>query len=212
MQIQPPAPPSATETPDVLHLGSGKNFQPAWLNVDIDPYWQPDIVADLGQPFPGQQRNFETARFGTITVAPVSFSAIVADDVLEHVPDLVTCMTNCLQLLRVGGVFKINVPYDLSLGAWSDPTHVRAFNERSWIYYTDWCWYMGWQDFHFRLQKLEFTASDYGRQLLGAGKDQAAVVRIPRAVDGMYVELIKQPIPAQLREICQRYPQGNRSS
>ena len=27
MQIQPPAPPSATETPDVLHLGSGKNFQ-----------------------------------------------------------------------------------------------------------------------------------------------------------------------------------------
>jgi len=43
-------------------------------------------------------------------------------------------MTNCLKLLRVGGVFKILVPYDLSYGAWQDPTHIRAFNERSWLY------------------------------------------------------------------------------
>jgi len=65
--------------------------------------------------------------------------------VLEHITDLKTYMTNCLELLKVGGVMEITVPYDLSLGAWQDPTHCRAFNQNSWLYYTEWSWYLGWE-------------------------------------------------------------------
>jgi len=63
-------------------------------------------------------------------------------------------MKSCLDLLKVGGIFEINVPYDLSLGAWQDQTHVRAFNENSWLYYTDWFWDMGWTEARFTSDKL----------------------------------------------------------
>jgi predicted SAM-dependent methyltransferase len=81
-------------------------------------------------------------RFGKMNIQPGMFTEILALDVLEHVSDLVKCMRNCLDLLAPGGEMKIVVPYDLSIGAWSDPTHVRAFNERSWVYYCAWSWYL----------------------------------------------------------------------
>jgi predicted SAM-dependent methyltransferase len=51
----------------------------------------------------------------------------LANDVLEHLPDLRTAMTSCLELLREGGRLHVRVPYDLSHGAWQDPTHVRGY-------------------------------------------------------------------------------------
>jgi hypothetical protein len=54
------------------------------------------------------------------------------------VRDLPQLMGNFLNLLVEEGELEIVVPYDLSLGAWQDPTHVRAFNENSWRYYCDW--------------------------------------------------------------------------
>ncbi len=74
-----------------------------------------------------------SARYGDICLASGSFKKIIAYDVLEHVKDLRELMTNCLELLEMGGMFEILVPYDLSFGAWQDPTHVRAFNEKSWL-------------------------------------------------------------------------------
>ena len=139
-----PASPAATlAVPRILHLGSGKSFREQWLNVDCDPGWHPDIVADLNEPFPARTE-YGTDRFGIVRLEPGGFEAIVAQDVLEHLTGLTTCMKSCLDLLEVGGLFHIGVPYDLSCGAWQDPTHVRAFNEQSWRYYTDWCWYLGW--------------------------------------------------------------------
>lgn len=115
------------------------------------------------------------------------FDVILANDVLEHVPDLVKTMTNCKDLLKDGGEMRINVPYDLSYGAWQDPTHVRAFNEKSWLYYTDWHWYLGWED-RFHLKHLEFTLSKVVESLK---LPQDEILRTPRAVDSMYVILQK---------------------
>jgi hypothetical protein len=96
-------------------------------------------------------------------------------------------MTNCKELLRVGGQMRIHVPYDLSLGAWQDPTHVRAFNENSWKYYTEWHWYLGWPD-RFELTTLEMRLSKVGEAL---ELPQDEIIRTPRAVDSMYVVLTK---------------------
>ena len=187
--------------PRVLHVGSGKSFIDEYLNLDIDDSWRPDIVADLGEPFFADGvREFDTKRFGSIRIQAGSFDEIIASDVLEHIPDLVTAMTNCKDLLKEGGIFKILVPYDLSTGAWSDPTHVRAFNERSWVYYTEWSWYFGWDDFRFQQQKLEFRPSDYGKSLQEQGQSIEELLRSPRAIDAMYTELVKVPLSAEDRE------------
>lgn len=178
--------------PKQLNVGSGKDFRDDYLNIDIGDYWSPDVICDLGKPlFEKSAPSFDSKRFGRITLAKTSFNKIIAYDVLEHIPDLVTAMTNCLHLLKMGGIFEIYVPYDLSYGAWQDPTHLRAFNERSWLYYTDWFWYLGWKDARFNVDRLQMEYSPVGVELINNGLPQDALLRTPRAIDAMTVQLVK---------------------
>jgi len=195
--VAPPTRSQRPATPTTLHVGSGKNFQTAWLNLDCDARWRPDLVFDLNQALPvdGAVR-VETRRFGAITLAEETFDEIVAQDVLKHIRDLPTAMTTLLHWLKTGGVLKVAVPYELSLGAWSDPTHVRAFNERSFDYFTKWSWYLGWRTHNFTARHCEFIASAYGRELSAQGKSLEEVLRTPRAVDQIYIELQKTALDA----------------
>jgi SAM-dependent methyltransferase len=131
-----------------------------------------------------------STRFGEIKVEQGMFTKIIANDVLEHIPDLVKAMTNCKDLLVEGGEFHIHVPYDLSLGAWQDPTHVRAFNENSWLYYTDWHWYLGWKD-KFVVKELQLVKSKLAEEMNIS--DQMLTI-LPRMVDSMKVVLVKSVV------------------
>lgn len=165
-----------------LNLGSGKDWREDFINADIIARAKPDILLDIQKVPWGETVD---TRLGTVNIEPETFDLILANDVLEHLPDLVTSMKNCLSLLKDGGEMHISVPYDLSLGAWQDPTHVRAFNENSWLYYTDWHWYLGWDAWRFYLQDLKFVLSEYGKDL------GEAALRTPRAIDSMQVVLRK---------------------
>ena len=164
-----------------LNLGSGKDRRDDCVNADIRADVGADWVVDICKPLE------------TNCVAPqadMRFAKIIANDVLEHLPDLVSAMTNCRDLLLDGGEMHIHVPYDLSYGAWQDPTHVRAFNEKSWVYYCEWAWYLGWTGSRFELMHLEMRLSEYGASLK---LPQDELMRLPRAVDSMYVVLKKVP-------------------
>lgn len=182
---------SNVRVPGKLNLGSGKDWREDHFNVDFDPYWEPDAVLDFSHPLP-IGNPIETQRFGTVVLQNDSFDEIIANDSLEHIPSLMTAMNTCLSLLRVGGLFRISVPYDLSWGAWQDPTHVRAFNERSWLYYTDWFWYMGWTEARFDLVQFELGLSPVGELLQKQQVRGEDLVRHPRAVDQMRVVLRKR--------------------
>lgn len=132
------------------------------------------------------------------------FDEIISNDVLEHIPNLTAAMTSCLRLLKTGGLFRIQVPYDLSYGAWQDPTHLRAFNERSWLYYTDWFWYLEWEEARFDLLEVQFVLSPIGEKL----KPQFALedlIRQPRAVDHMRVTLRKRLLTEPEKQLVARY-------
>lgn len=178
--------------PRRINLGSGKAFDPERLNIDIDAKWNPDIVGDLCAA-DGLGQLFFSRRHGLVRLRPGDFDEISTIDVLEHVPDLVTMMTHCLALLRVGGTMRIVVPYDLSWGAWQDPTHIRAFNERSWLYYTDWHWYLGWTEARFDVKEMGMKLSAVGEALRQRGVAGDELFRTPRAVDEMQVVLAKRP-------------------
>jgi SAM-dependent methyltransferase len=182
VEASPGGGPGAWERKNTLtqmNLGSGKNYRDGWLNVDTNPQWEPDLCHDLSQ-FIHPSLNWG------------SFDLIVANDVLEHVPNLVGLMTNLMLLLRNGGELHASVPYDLSFGAWQDPTHVRAFNERSWLYYTDWFWYLNWRDHRYDLVQLDYLYSDMGKALLAGGHTERQVSTTPRMVDQMNVVLRKR--------------------
>ena len=190
-KTQQPSMASAAGIPHKLNMGSGKDWREDYFNVDFDPYWEPDAVLDFNRPVPIGQP-LESPRFGQVVLQNDWFDEITANDCLEHISNLTMAMTSCLNLLRVGGLFRISVPYDLSWGAWQDPTHVRAFNERSWLYYTDWFWYMGWTEARFDLVEFNLGLSPIGEQLareLVRGED---LVRHPRAVDQLRVTLRKR--------------------
>lgn len=169
--------------PKTLNLGSGKDWRDDYFNADIQKRTNPDWHVDITKVKWGAEI---ATRFGSVKIVPDLFEKIEANDVLEHIPDLVTAMTNCKDLLKTGGEFHIKVPYDLSLGAWQDPTHVRAFNENSFLYYTDWHWYLGWED-RFELIKMEFGISEYGQTI----ENTEQLLRTPRAIDFIKVILKK---------------------
>jgi SAM-dependent methyltransferase len=201
-----PYPPSH---PTVLNVGSGKDWKAEYLNIDISDEWAPDIIFDLNEELPASGAVFSTERFGEVKFIDEVFDLIICNDVLEHLAQLATAMTTCLRILKPGGVFSISVPYDLSWGAWQDPTHVRAFNERSWLYYTDWSWYMGWDTWKFDLKSLTYMLSPIGQQMVALGAAQDVVVRTPRAVDSMSVELVKRALnDAERQEYVLRHARG----
>lgn len=193
--------------PRRINLGSGKAYDPERLNVDVDPKWDPDVLGDLSRPG-GLKQIFFGRRFGLVRLEPGEFDEITAMDVLEHVPDLVALMTCCLELLRVGGAMRIGVPYDLSWGAWQDPTHIRAFNERSWLYYTDWHWYLGWNEARFVVAELNMVFSPVGEALRKRGIGNEDIFRTPRAVDSMQVALIKRLLTEPEKRQALDYQQG----
>jgi SAM-dependent methyltransferase len=191
LQAQPASTPATeVELPRRINVGSGKGWNLEWLNLDVDPLWMPDMLADLNHPLPTPDP-VNVGRFGVRVVPQGYFDEIHASHVLEHIPNLVVAMESFLRLLREGGILSIEVPYDLSFGAWQDPTHVRGMNERSWLYYTEWFWYLGWCEYRFMTEELQYLLSKYGRELVASGKSDEEVTRIPRAVDAMRVRLRK---------------------
>ena len=142
---------------------------------------------------------------GNVTLQENQFIEIIAIDVLEHVQNLELLMTNCLKLLRVGGKFIISVPYELSYGAWQDPTHVRAFNQNSWIYYTDWFWYLGWFDYKFDLLELNFIPSALGKNLIDKNIDKDVILSTPRAIESMSVIFVKRQTNIQEKNLARSY-------
>jgi SAM-dependent methyltransferase len=159
--------------PTRLQIGSGKDYKPGWLNVDVLESAQPDAVLDLARPQVWPQV-IGTTTLGDVELREGSVATIYASNVLEHVADLPQLMGNCLTLLREGGEMQIEVPHERAETAWQDPTHVRAMNGKSWIYYADWFWYLGWFDWRFQLSRLVYL--DAG--LKECGEDSAHFMRV----------------------------------
>jgi SAM-dependent methyltransferase len=160
-------------SPTRIHIGSGKDYKPGWLNVDVLERAEPDLLLDLSQPLQlPLQADSQTV--GLVQLHEGQAELIVANNVLEHVGDLPRLMTHALQLLETGGRLVIEVPYEHAPTAWQDPTHVRAMNENSWLYYTDWFWYLGWFEHRFAVEHAGYL----DLELREAPRERAAFMKV----------------------------------
>lgn len=94
-----------------VNFGCGRQRRKGYVNVDINPLLDPDMVWDLEQfPYPFLDN---------------SVDEVIMEHVLEHINDLKGCLREVYRILRPGGVFRFRTPH-FSYG-WAHPFHQRGF-------------------------------------------------------------------------------------
>jgi len=106
--------------PVILNLGCGSRKRQEEIGVDRYPGSQADILADFSLSLP---------------FADNSVAVVIADHVLEHVPDLVALIEEVHRVLISGGRFSVEVPYFAHPDSFRDPTHCRFFTWGSLDYF-----------------------------------------------------------------------------
>jgi predicted SAM-dependent methyltransferase len=105
----------------ILDLGCGNKKIPGAIGIDINPLSDADVIHDLNKlPYP-----FEDSLFDEIN----------ADNVLEHLDDVIKSMEELSRISRPGARIKIIVPYFRSKWAYIDPTHRHHFTVESFAYF-----------------------------------------------------------------------------
>jgi SAM-dependent methyltransferase len=124
-EVNPSAPPASSRlergaTTDggnpekVLDVGCGYRKTPGSIGMDVLENSAADVIADLSGPWP---------------FADGSFDKVVANHVLEHVPEVVHVVQEAYRVLKSGGRFIIRGPHFSAPDmVWSDPTHRRALS------------------------------------------------------------------------------------
>lgn len=85
-----------------LNLGCGLDKREGYINVDINKFHAPDVVADV--------LNLGFLKKGT-------FTEIIANDILEHLPRESTkrALLHWAQLLSINGILRLRVPSLLAI-------------------------------------------------------------------------------------------------
>ncbi len=105
----------------ILDLGCGNRKRPGAIGIDVNPNTAADIVHDLNRfPYP-----FEAS----------TFDEIYADNVIEHLDDVMKTMEELHRISRSGGLVKVIVPYFRARWAYVDPTHKHFFTVDSFSYF-----------------------------------------------------------------------------
>lgn len=104
-----------------LDLGCGYAKVEGAIGVDIAPLPQVDVVANLDRiPYP---------------FADNLFDAIYLNDVIEHLPNTIQAMEELYRIAKPNAHVYIRVIHWSSEKNATDPTHVRAFTDKSFHYF-----------------------------------------------------------------------------
>lgn len=109
-------------TTRVLEIGCGqKKLWPQSIAMDVNPRSVADVIHDLNVfPYP-----FESN----------SFDIVIAEHVLEHLPDLIKPIEEIHRILKPGGLLYVEVPHFSSHHFQTDPTHKIRFGVRTFDYF-----------------------------------------------------------------------------
>ena len=110
-----------TGSPKILDLGCGNRKRAGAVGIDVNHCSSADVVHDLDKfPYP-----FEDS----------SFDEIYADNVLEHLNDVIKVMEELHRISKPEGLVKVIVPYFRAKWAFIDPTHRHFFTIDSFSYF-----------------------------------------------------------------------------
>ena len=103
-----------------ISLGGGPIKKDGFLNIDILPLPEVDIVTDLNNGIP---------------LTANSVNEVSALSILEHLTDTCFIMEEIYRVCENNAKLTITVPYFKSTAAVKDPTHKRLFSDRTFEYF-----------------------------------------------------------------------------
>ncbi|MDO8667787.1 MAG: methyltransferase domain-containing protein [bacterium] len=131
-----------------INLGCGDKKNPGFIGVDRIKTAAADIVHDLDiMPYPFDDN---------------SVDEVIADNILEHLTDVIAVMEELRRICKNGAIIKISLPYYKSSGAFSDPTHKHFFTENSFQYFSPDHEYHFYTKAKFKVLKVKLLAKDFG--------------------------------------------------
>lgn len=104
-----------------LNLGCGEDYREGWVNADIRPEVDPDLVVDLDCP--------------PLPFRDDTFDQILLDNVLEHTTDHFEVLRELYRISKPDAEITFRGPHWNSHGAWIDPTHTRPFSHKTFQHY-----------------------------------------------------------------------------
>jgi len=105
----------------ILDLGCGNKKKSGAIGIDINPDTNADIIHDLNKfPYPFEESTFDK---------------IFADNVIEHLDNVVGVMEELHRISKPNGLIEIKVPYFRSRYAYIDPSHKHFFSVESFTYF-----------------------------------------------------------------------------
>jgi len=108
-------------TRTVLDLGCGLRKRPGAIGIDVNPRSQADVIHNLNVlPYPFPEN---------------CFNEIIADNVLEHLDDVVRVMEELHRIGKPSAIITIIVPFFPHRQANTDPTHRHFFGIHSFDYF-----------------------------------------------------------------------------
>lgn len=184
-----------------MNIGSGANYRPNWLNLDILGDGHGDISLDLDciQEFPVSVQH---PLLGEIALTHSMCRVIDTHDVMASVSHLDQFLANCVEILREGGELRAKLPYDLGAEAWSNASYRRAFNQNSWRRYTQTPWELGWREWGLEQGDTHFHLSPLGVQLKTNGAQLEQLLNTPRTVDWMTLSFRKRKLTSVERTLA----------
>lgn len=107
-----------------IDLGCGPQNKPDCIHVDQpgSKQYYPHVDIEINLDSDGWCSHIERMYTGNDT-----YDIIYAEDIVEHLHNLVMFMNNCWKIANIGCKLFIRTPsYDSEFG-WIDPTHVRLY-------------------------------------------------------------------------------------
>lgn len=93
----------------ILDVGCGTNKVEGAIGLDYNPKTGADVIHDLGEmPYPFEDNEFDI---------------VVSRHVVEHVPDVMTFITELHRITKNGGKIQLATPHYTNPDWASDPTH-----------------------------------------------------------------------------------------
>jgi len=116
------APIPAAQT--LLNLGCGRKYRDGAVNLDIP---SSDVRADVWHDLNLRPWPFEEN----------TFTEVVANDVIEHLRDIIPSMEEIHRICRPGAVVRMTLPHFSCANSFTDPTHQHHFSLFSFDHVTE---------------------------------------------------------------------------